>query len=95
MPFEFNRECLSAFYILKEGLITAPVMQAPDWELPFEIMCDASDYSVGAVLGQQKDNKPYAIYYVTCSLDKAQVNYATTEKDSLQLSLPWKNFDPI
>jgi len=52
VPFQFNEECLSAFHRLKEALITAPVMQAPDWELPFRIMCDASDYAVGAVLGQ-------------------------------------------
>jgi len=49
VPFEFNEKYLSAFHRLKEALITAPVMQAPDWELPFEIMCDASDYAVGAV----------------------------------------------
>ena len=51
VPFEFNEEYLSAFHRLKEALITAPVMQALDWELPFEVMCDASDYAVGVVLG--------------------------------------------
>jgi len=61
VPFEFNKECLSAFLRLKEALISAPVMQAPNWELHFEVMCDASDYAVGVVLGQRKDNKPYAI----------------------------------
>ena len=67
---------------VKRGIDHRPVMQAPDWELPFEIMCDASDYSVGAVLGQQMDNKLYAIYYASRTFDEAQVNYATTEKDS-------------
>jgi len=52
VPFEFNKECLSAFHRLKEALITTPVMQALDWELPFGVMCDASDYTVGAVLSQ-------------------------------------------
>jgi len=52
-------------------LIMAPVMQALDWELPFEVMCDASDCVVGTVLGQWKDNKPYAIYYASHTLDGA------------------------
>jgi len=51
VPFEFNKECLSAFHKLKEALISTPVIQAPDWELPFEVMCDASDHIVGAALG--------------------------------------------
>ena len=55
--FEFNKECLSAFHRLKEALMTTLITQALDWKLPFEIMCDASDYAVGAVLGQRKDNK--------------------------------------
>ena len=55
VPFEFNNECLDAFHRLKGALITTPVLQPPDWSLPFEIMCDASDYSVGAVLGKRKE----------------------------------------
>ena len=58
-------------------------MQTPDWELPFEVMCDASDYAAGTILGQGKDNKLYAICYASCTLDEAQVNYATTEKEFL------------
>ena len=53
VPFEFNGECLHAFKTLKEKLITAPIMVAPYWYLPFEIICDASDYALGAVLGQR------------------------------------------
>lgn len=49
--------------MLKEALVTAPIVQPPDWNLPFEVMCDASDYAVGAVLGQRKDRKLSAIYY--------------------------------
>ena len=56
-PFEFDDECLNAFQILKKALISAPIIQPLDWSLPFEIMCDASDYVVGAVLGQTKDRK--------------------------------------
>ena len=55
-------------------------------------MCDASDYAVGAVLGQRKDNKPYAIYYPSRTLDEAQVNYATTEKEFLAVVFAMEKF---
>ena len=51
--FDFNDECKLAFDTLKNHLTAAPIIKAPDWSLPFEIMCDASDYVVGAVLGQK------------------------------------------
>ncbi|GKD48577.1 reverse transcriptase domain-containing protein [Tanacetum coccineum] len=51
-PFIFSKECIEAFNILKKKLTKALILVAPDWDLPFEIMCDASDYAVGAVLGQ-------------------------------------------
>ena len=82
-PFIFNNECHEAFQILKKALITAPIIQPPDWKLPFEIMCDASDFAIGAVLGQTKDKKHYAISYTSKSLSGAQLNYATTEKELL------------
>ncbi|XP_058007938.1 uncharacterized protein LOC131182408 [Hevea brasiliensis] len=68
-----------------EALITAPIMQPLDWSLPFEIMCDASDFAVGAVLGQKKEKRSYAIYYASKTLDDAQVKYATTEKEFLAM----------
>ncbi|GJY35848.1 reverse transcriptase domain-containing protein [Tanacetum coccineum] len=55
-PFIFSKECIEAFNILKKKLTEAPILVAPDWDLPFEIMCDASDYAVGAVLGQRAKN---------------------------------------
>ena len=53
--FEFSEACVEAFKAIKEKMITASIMVAPDWEMPFEIMCDASDYAIGAVLGQWKE----------------------------------------
>ena len=55
----------------------------PDWSLPFEIICDASDYAMGAVLGQTKDKKHHAIAYASKTLIVPQLNYATTEKELL------------
>ena len=49
--FEFDDACLEAFDTLKKALISAPVLQPPNWEQPFEVMCDASNFAVGAVLG--------------------------------------------
>jgi hypothetical protein len=82
-PFEFDDECINAFPILKKALISTPIIQPLDWSLPFEIMCDASDYAVGAVLGQTKDRKHNAISYASKTLSGPQLNYATTEKELL------------
>uniref|UniRef100_A0A2N9IQP0 Reverse transcriptase RNase H-like domain-containing protein n=1 Tax=Fagus sylvatica TaxID=28930 RepID=A0A2N9IQP0_FAGSY len=81
--FEWTESCEVAFKKLVQLLTSAPIMQAPDWSLPFEIMCDASDYAVGAVLGQRKDKKPHVIYYASRTLNSAQMNYTTTEKELL------------
>jgi hypothetical protein len=83
VPFEFNDACLKAFETLKLALTSAPIIQPPDWSLPFEIMCDASDYAVGAVLAQYKDKKHHAIAYASKTLIGPQLNYSTTEKELL------------
>ena len=64
-PFEFIDECLDAFHTLKKALILTPIIQPPDWLLPFEIMCDASDYAVDMVLRQMKYKKHRAIAYAS------------------------------
>ena len=92
MAFDFNEECLDAFLRLKEVLISAHLIQALDLKLPFEFMCDASDFVLGATLGQRKDNKPYAIYYAIRTLDKAQINYATIEKKFLVVVFALEKF---
>jgi hypothetical protein len=66
--FGVNNECHESFQILKKELIPAPIIQPPDWNIPFEIMCDASDFAVGVVLGQTKDKKHYAISYASKTL---------------------------
>nr|CAN76217.1 hypothetical protein VITISV_033653 [Vitis vinifera] len=70
-----------SFDQLKQFLTTTPIVRAPNWQLPFEVMCDASDFAIGVVLGQREDGKPYVIYYASKTLNKAQWNYTTTEKE--------------
>ncbi|RVW41835.1 Retrovirus-related Pol polyprotein from transposon 17.6 [Vitis vinifera] len=81
--FEWDDKCQRSFELLKQFLTSTPIVRAPNWELPFEVMCDSSDYAIGAVLGQREDGKPYVIYYASKSLNDAQRNYTTTEKKLL------------
>jgi hypothetical protein len=83
VAFDFDEKCLAAFQTLKSALVSPPIIQPPDWNRPFEIMCDASDYAVGAVLGQRKEGRVHAVYYASKTLNEAQLNYATTEKELL------------
>ncbi|RVW31008.1 hypothetical protein CK203_100673 [Vitis vinifera] len=84
--FIWDERCQKSFDQLKQFLTTTPIVRAPNWQLPFEVMCDASDFAIGAVLGQREDGKPYVIYYASKTLNEAQRNYTTTEKE---LKTPW------
>jgi hypothetical protein len=77
---------------LKKALISTPVIRPLDWHLPFEIMCDASDYAVGVVLGQSKDKKHHAISNASKTLTGPQLNYATMEKELLSLVFAIEKF---
>ncbi|CAE5962860.1 unnamed protein product [Arabidopsis arenosa] len=72
--------------------LLSPIVQAPNWDYPFEIMYDASDYAVGAVLGQKIDKKLHVIYYASRTMDDAQVKYAITEKELLAVVFAFKKF---
>ncbi|XP_038975277.1 uncharacterized protein LOC120106350 [Phoenix dactylifera] len=61
--FNFLPICITAFERLKSELTSAPIIRSPDWSRPFEIMCDASDYAIGAVLGQRVEKLPHVIHY--------------------------------
>ena len=64
-PFEFDDQCLEAFLFLKQKLVSTPIVVAPDSNLPFELMCDACDYAIGAMLGQKRDRTFQVIYYAS------------------------------
>ncbi|RVW82832.1 Retrovirus-related Pol polyprotein from transposon opus [Vitis vinifera] len=83
----FYRRFIQDFSKLSKPLceLLAKDAKAPNWQLPFEVMCDASDFAIGAVLGQREDGKPYVIYYASKTLNEAQRNYITTEKELLAM----------
>ncbi|GJU76112.1 putative reverse transcriptase domain-containing protein [Tanacetum coccineum] len=81
--FDFSNECIKSFDILWDKLITAPVIIGPNWDLDFELMCDANDYAVGSVLGQRIEKKFCLIYYASKTTNNAQEHYTTTEKELL------------
>ncbi|GJV44964.1 reverse transcriptase domain-containing protein [Tanacetum coccineum] len=93
-PFFFSKECIESFNILKKKLTEAPILVAPDWDLPFEIMCDASDYAVGAVLGQRKTKHFQPIHYASKTMMDAQAHYTTTEKELLAVVYAFEKFRP-
>ena len=64
VSFTFDVECLNSWEKFKKELISTPIVSAPDWSKPFKIMCDASDFAIGAVLGEHIDNKQHIIYYL-------------------------------
>nr|GEX10147.1 reverse transcriptase domain-containing protein [Tanacetum cinerariifolium] len=82
-PFVFSKECIDAFNTLKKKLTEAPILVVPEWNLPFELMCNASDFAIGAVLGQRKTKHFQSIHYASKTMTEAQIHYTTTEKDML------------
>ena len=70
---------------MKLLLTTAPIVRAPNWQLPFKVMCDTNDFAIGAVLGQTEDGKPYVIDYASKTLNEVQRNYTTTKKELLAI----------
>ncbi|CAN6486633.1 unnamed protein product [Victoria cruziana] len=68
VAFVFSEECQGSFLKLKEALSSTPILRASDWSLPFEIMCNTSDYAIGAILGQWVEKKPVVIYYASKTL---------------------------
>nr|GFA84272.1 reverse transcriptase domain-containing protein [Tanacetum cinerariifolium] len=91
-PLIFSNECIQAFRTLKDKLTEAPILIAPNWDQPFELMCDASDYAVGAVLGQRIKKHFRPIHYASKTMNQAKTNYTTTEKEMLAVVYAFEKF---
>ena len=92
--FDFDESCRYAFEEIKSGLVSAPIMLTLDWNNEFEIMCDVSDYAMGAVLGQRTEKIFKAIYYASKTYHEAQENYSTIEKEMLAMVFACEKFEP-
>ncbi|GJW59128.1 reverse transcriptase domain-containing protein [Tanacetum coccineum] len=79
---------------LKKKLTEASILVVPDWNLPFELMCDASDFAIGAVLGQRKTKHFQPIHYASKTMTEAQIHYTTTEKEMLAVVYAFEKFQP-
>ncbi|GJW10212.1 reverse transcriptase domain-containing protein [Tanacetum coccineum] len=91
-PFIFSEDCIQAFQTLKKKLTEAPILIAPNWDQPFKLMCDASDYAIGAVLGQRIEKHFRPIHYESKTMTEAETNYTTTEKEMLAVVYAFEKF---
>nr|GEU48679.1 reverse transcriptase [Tanacetum cinerariifolium] len=91
-PFIFSNECIQAFRTLKDKLTEAPILIASNWDQPFELMCDTSDYAVGAVLGQRVEKHFRPIHYASKTMNQAETTYTTTEKEMLAVVYAFEKF---
>ncbi|RDY09961.1 Retrovirus-related Pol polyprotein, partial [Mucuna pruriens] len=83
VDFIFYQPCIEAFQELKIQLISALILQAPNWEYSFELMCDASNSALEAILGQRVGS--HVITYVSRTIDSTHLNYTTTKKELLAI----------
>nr|GEZ26959.1 reverse transcriptase domain-containing protein [Tanacetum cinerariifolium] len=92
-PFVFSKECVDAFYTLKKKVIEAPILVVPDWKLPFELMCDASDFAIGTVLGQLYAFEKFRPYLVLSKsimyTDHSALKHRLSKQDGKTRLLRW------
>ncbi|GKC26903.1 reverse transcriptase domain-containing protein, partial [Tanacetum coccineum] len=93
-PFVFSKDCIDAFKTLKKKLIESSILVVPCWNLPFELMCDASDFTIGAVLGQRKMKHFQPIHYDSKTITEAQIHYTMMEKEMLVVVYAFEKFRP-
>ncbi|KAL3685159.1 hypothetical protein R1sor_003181 [Riccia sorocarpa] len=93
VEFFWSEYCQASIELLKQRLIEAPVVQAPDWSIPFHVLVDTSATATGSVLSQlDKDNKDHPIYYASRQLTKAERNYGATELECLGMIFSLQKF---
>nr|GFB65457.1 reverse transcriptase domain-containing protein [Tanacetum cinerariifolium] len=91
-PFIFSNDCIQAFKTFKDKLTEAPILIAPNWDQPFKLMCDASNYAVGAVLGKRIEKNFRPIHYASKTMNQAETNYTTTDKEMLAVVYAFEKF---
>nr|GFA08820.1 reverse transcriptase domain-containing protein [Tanacetum cinerariifolium] len=91
-PFFFSKDCIEAFQTLKRKLTEASILIAPDWDLPFELMYDASDFVICVVLRQRQEKHFRHIHYASKTMTEAELNYTTTKKEMLAVVYAFEKF---
>nr|GEX92761.1 reverse transcriptase domain-containing protein [Tanacetum cinerariifolium] len=96
IPTRLVTDCIDAFETLKKNLTEASILVVPDWNLPFELMCDASDFAIDAILGQllwkRRDKHFRPIHYASKTMTEAESKYTTTEKEILAVVYAFEKF---
>nr|GEY24104.1 reverse transcriptase domain-containing protein [Tanacetum cinerariifolium] len=90
--FFFSKDCVEASQTLKTKLNEAPILIAPDWDFLFELMCDASDFAIGAVLRQRQEKHFSPIHNASKTMTEAKSNYTTMEKEMLAVVYAFEKF---
>nr|GEV69735.1 reverse transcriptase domain-containing protein [Tanacetum cinerariifolium] len=88
----FLRRLYQSFPNIEEKLTEAPILIAPNWDLPLELMCDASDFAISVVLGQRHEKHFKPIHYASKTMNDAESNYTTTEKEMLPVVYAFEKF---
>nr|GEX30256.1 reverse transcriptase domain-containing protein [Tanacetum cinerariifolium] len=91
-PFIFSQECVDAFQTLKRMLTETPILIAPDWDMPFALMFNASDFAIGVVLGQCRYKHFRPLHYASKTMTEAEPKYTKTEKEMLAVVYAFENF---
>lgn len=94
IPYQWSDQCQHAFETLKGLLTQAPILQYPDFNQTFNLTCDASNYAIGCVLSQGPIGKDLPIAFASRTLNKAEINYNTTEKELSSIVWGIKVFRP-
>ena len=93
-PFIWGPEQEESFQTLKQCLVKHPILIYPNFEKKFTLTTDASDFAIGAVLSQEKDGFDHPVAYLSRTLNKAERNYSTTEKECLAALFAMRHFRP-
>nr|GFA28536.1 reverse transcriptase domain-containing protein [Tanacetum cinerariifolium] len=91
-PFIFSKKRVEAFQTLKRKLTETPILIAPDWDMPFELMCDASNFAIGTVLGQRQEKHFRPIHHASKTMTEVESNYTTAEKEMLAVVYAFEKF---
>ena len=82
----------ASIFVSERDIGTTSIVVAPDWNLPFELMSDASNYAIEAILGLKRERTFQVIYYASWTLNDSKLNYATTEKELLEIMFAFDKF---